>query len=53
LKKNKIYIKNTNALTLLRVYTKLLGIRNVNPFTKRGLRGSRSVFFKKTGKKSS
>lgn len=51
-KKNKFIIK-TWSKNNLKVTTKsILSVRNLNVFTKRGLRSSRQIIFKKTGKKS-
>lgn len=52
LKKNKIILKCSNLNNLNRAYQNLISVRKVNPFTQRGLRGSRCVLMKKIGKKS-
>ena len=49
LKKYKIYIKHTKNNT--KIIKLLMSIRPVNIFTKKGLRVSRQVVFKKKGKK--
>lgn len=51
-KKNKFIIKTWDKNNLKVTTKKILSIRNLNVFTKRGLRSSRQVIFKKTGKKS-
>jgi hypothetical protein len=48
LKKYKIYIKHTNNNNFIET---ILSIRNINIFTKKGLRKSKQVLFKKKGKK--
>ena len=49
LKKYKIYIKYTNKTR--KIVELLLNIRPINIFTKKGLRKSRQILFKKKGKK--
>jgi len=53
LKKTKIILKNTNEKTLINMYYKIINIRFINPFTKRGLRLSRQIVYKKIGKRGS
>lgn len=53
LKKSKILLKSSNEHMLLSSYRSLINIRKINPFTQRGLRGSRCILMKKVGKKSS
>ena len=48
LKKYKMYIKYTNNNSFIRT---ILFIRNINIFTKKGLRLSKQILFKKKGKK--
>lgn len=52
LKKVKILLKNINQNELAIICHKIISIRELNPFTKRGLRMSRSILRKKIGKKS-
>lgn len=49
LKKYKMYIKHTNKNR--QAVRALLGVRNINIFTKKGLRSSRQILYKKKGKK--
>lgn len=49
LKKYKMYIKHTNKNR--QAVKALLGVRNINIFTKKGLRSSRQILYKKKGKK--
>lgn len=49
LKKYKIYVKYNH--TQKKIIDTVLGIRPVNIFTKKGLRKSRQILFKKKGKK--
>lgn len=49
LKKYKIYIKYTYLNK--NIINTILGIRNINIFTKKGLRKSKQILFKKKGKK--
>jgi len=49
LKKYKIYIQYTNGCT--KIINTILNIRNINIFTKKGLRKSRQILLKKKGKK--
>lgn len=49
LKKYKIYIKYT--LKMKKIIERLLNTRSINIFTKKGLRKSRQILFKKKGKK--
>jgi len=53
LKKAKILIFSANPTIANSLSRKIINIRPINPFTKRGLRSSRSIIFKKIGKKSS
>lgn len=52
LKKNKILLKCSNLANLHKAYQSIIKVRRINPFTQRGLRGSRCVLMKKVGKKS-
>ena len=52
LKKTKIFLKNVDIELVERDYWNLIKIRQVNPFTLRGLRGNRFYLKKKIGKKS-
>ena len=49
LKKYKMYIRHTNRNC--QAIKALLGVRNINIFTKKGLRSSRQILYKKKGKK--
>lgn len=51
-KKNKFLIKTWNFWNLKKTMEKVINIRGLNVFTKRGLRVNRQVVYKKTGKKS-
>ncbi len=53
LKKNKILLKGVGYKHISACNNQIINIRKINPFTKRGLIGSRSMVKKKVGKKSS
>lgn len=53
IKKNKIIIKSSNINILSKIKIKILNVRPINIFNKRGLRGSKSLIYVKKGKKSS
>jgi ribosomal protein L6P/L9E len=52
LKKVYILLKGVNNYAITANYYNIINIRKINPFTLRGLRGSRYLLKKKTGKKS-
>ena len=52
IKKNKIFLKNINFNEIKTITSLIILIRKINPFTKRGLRKSKSIIKKKIGKKS-
>jgi hypothetical protein len=49
LKKYKIYIKYTQINK--KFFKTILNVRNINIFTKKGLRQSKQILYKKKGKK--
>jgi ribosomal protein L6P/L9E len=51
-KKNKIIIKFWNYVNYKRTAALVTSVRGLNIFTKRGLRTSKQIVYKKTGKKS-
>jgi ribosomal protein L6P/L9E len=51
-KKNRMVIKTWNKNNIGTTLKKILNIKKLNIFTKRGLRCSKQIIFKKTGKKS-
>lgn len=51
-KKNKFIIKTPNKNTLIKTHLMITKIRPLNIYTKRGIRISKQLVFKKTGKKS-
>jgi len=51
-KKNKIIVKFWNYMNYKKTEATVTAVRGLNIFTKRGLRISRQLVFKKTGKKS-
>ena len=53
IKKNKIIIKSSNILETEKFKKKIISVREINIFNKRGLRCSRSLVYVKKGKKSS
>ena len=53
IKKNKIVIKSSNALETEKFTKKIISVREINIFNKRGLRCSRGLMYVKKGKKSS
>jgi len=53
IKKNKIIIKSPNMGVLNGIKRKILNVRPINIFNRRGLRGSKSLIYVKKGKKSS
>jgi len=53
IKKNKILIKSSNTLETENFKKKIIGVRKINIFNKRGLRCSRDFIYVKKGKKSS
>ena len=52
LKKTKILILSTDFIKLERIKNKIVNIRKLNIFTRKGLRISRQLIFKKVGKKT-
>lgn len=53
LRKTKIIIKSSNTFLLNKISNKLVLIRKINIFNKKGLKISKSIKYKKRGKKSS
>lgn len=53
IKKNKIILKSSNEEEIKKFKKKLINVREINIFNKRGLRCSRSFVYVKRGKKSS
>ena len=53
LKKTKIILKTVNSLTILQLSNKIINIRFISPFTRRGLKLSRQAIQKKIGKRGS
>lgn len=53
IKKNKIIIKSPNTEALNKIKSKILNVRSINIFNRRGLRVSKSLIYVKKGKKSS
>jgi len=52
IKKNKIIIFNTNIINLKNLCKKIIKVRKINIYTKRGLRTSRCLIIKKSSKKT-
>lgn len=52
IKKTKLIILGTNINTLSKIQKKIVNVRNLNIYTKRGLRNCRSLIFKKSSKKT-
>jgi len=53
IKKNKIILKSSNPIEIEKFKKKIINVREINIFNKRGLRCSRSFIYVKKGKKSS
>ena len=53
LRKTKIIIKSSNIFSLNNISDKIVSVRRINIFNKKGLKISKSIKYKKRGKKSS
>jgi hypothetical protein len=53
LRKTKLLIKSSNSSLLNNISNRILYVRKVNIFNKKGLKISKSIKYKKRGKKSS
>lgn len=51
-KKNRFIIKTWDRFNLINTYRSIVAIKNLNIYTKRGIRVAKQVVFRKTGKKS-
>ena len=53
LSKYKFILKNTNLDNLNQISKKIIKVRNINPYTLRGIRISKSIIIKRKGRKGS